>query len=164
MPNPYTFVNWGVLGVTEKGAFPSQIPRSPGYKISIFQSTAWPGANLNTIIYYKPDHYQRNIKNLGYATPTQARDFFTTMINKIQRYNVLTPVKKYKVRFLKSLSHEPNWRNREGGTLVYSFWSQNYGRYRRVVIHFRPFTPPKPRKIKTFEDKVRGLNYGVYGL
>ncbi len=163
MPNPYTFVNWGVLGVTEKGAFPSQIPRSPGYKISIFQSAAWPGANLNTILYYQPSQYQRYHRNLGYATPTQAKDFFTTMINKIQRYNASTPVKKYKIRFLKSLSHEPNWRNREEGTLVYSFLQRNDWRG-RVVIHFQRYTPPKPRKIKTFEDKVGDLNYSVYGF
>lgn len=165
MPNPYTFVNWGVLGVIEKE--PSQRLQMPGYKISICElQTPWDGYGLEDAKRFaSQERYRSNKRYLGYATPTQAKDFFTTLINKIERHNANTPVKKYKIRFLKSLSHEPDWTRMKEGALTYSFYKKPQGwRNHRIFIHFKPYHPPKPKTVKPFEQRIAELNYSTYGL
>jgi hypothetical protein len=174
MSNPYTFVNWGLLGISEKSHNPTQ--RMPGYKISIGEiASDWSGYGLDTLLTWilKPKEWHSariiNKRNLGYATPTEAREFFTAIINKIESKNAITPVKRRKIRFLKSLSHEPDWRKMEGGMITYAFytpsrWGWEYPANHRIFIHFQPYHPPKPKKVKTFAEKVRKLNYNVYGL
>jgi hypothetical protein len=111
-----------------------------------------------------------NKRNLGYATPTEAREFFTAIINKIESKNAITPVKRKKIRFLKTLSHEPDWRKMEGGMITYAFytpdpaWGWEYAVNHRIFIDFKPYYPPKPKKVKTFAERVRELNYSVYGF
>jgi len=174
MPNPYTFVNWGVLGVSEKSPTPTQ--RMPGYKISMGEvDSNWSGYGLDTLLTWilKPKEWHSatisNKRNLGYATPTEAGEFFTAIINKIESKNAITPVKRQKIRFLKSLSHKPVWRKMEGGMITYAFytptrWGWEYPKNHRIFIHFQPYHPPKPKKVKTFAENVRKLNYNVYGL
>ena len=171
MPNPYTFVNWGVLGVTDKAAGTSQTPLYPGYKVTIFGTTrSWGNAQEAL----RNTHYHLNKRNLGYATPTQAMQFFNSMVYRIEEYNAITPVKKRKIRFLKSLSREPDWRKMEGGFLVYAFYIPDprwglaqYATNHRIFIHFKPYFPPKPKTpkvIKPFEQRIAELNYSHYGL
>ena len=100
--------------------------------------------------------------------------FFNSMVYRIEEYNAITPVKKRKIRFLKSLSREPDWRKMEGGFLVYAFYIPDprwglaqYATNHRIFIHFKPYFPPKPKTpnvIKPFEQRIAELNYSHYGL
>ena len=181
MPNPYTFVNWGVLGVTDKAAGTSQTPLQPGYKISIWEENppggaypVWASTLWGAWGAIKRTSTHKNKKQLGYATPTQARNFFNNIVGQIERHNAVTPLKVDKIRFLKKLSIEPDWRKMEVGALAYSWYLKGRGRAhwqrnknRRVIIYFKPYYPPKPRTpkvVKPFEQRVAELNYSHYGL
>jgi len=169
MPNPYTFVNWGVLGVSDKAAMTSQTPSQPGYKVTIFGT----GRTWGTAAWIALQTNLKNKRKLGYATPTQAREFFNSMVYRIEEYNAITPIKKRKIRFLKSLSKKPDWTKMEEGFLVYAFyrpipgygWQYTYNH--RVFIHFKPYYPPKPKPskvVKPFAQRIAELNYSHYGL
>ena len=167
MPNPYTFVNWGVLGITDKEPRGADVP---GYNIYIWEENLyktrrwvdWSGT-INVALGRMIDPvFTLNKKYIGYATPTEAKQFFKTMIYRIERHNETTPLKVNKIRFLKKFSREPNWENLEMGVICYSWfegkhrWGHNLNH--RAIIYFQPVMP------KSFKEEVEELDYTNYGL
>ena len=172
MANPFTFVNWGVLGVTDKGSRGADMP---GYNVIIWEECEykgkgyyyaagkdWSSTLAQTLGRREDPDFIENKKTLGYATPTEAKQFFKTMIYRIERHNETTPLKVNKIRFLKKFSREPNWENLEMGVICYSWfegkhrWGHNLNH--RAIIYFQPVMP------KRFKEEVEELDYTNYGL
>jgi len=173
MANPYTFVNWGVLGVTDKGSRGADIP---GYNVIIWEECEYKGSGgywagkdwsstlAQTLGRREDPNFIENKKTLGYATPTEAKQFFKTMIYRIERHNETTPLKVNKIRFLKKFSREPNWENLEMGMICYSWyegktrWGDN--KSHRAYIYFEPNIP----NMRSFKEEMEELDYTNYGL
>ena len=178
MPNPYTFVNWGVIGITDKG----DAVGTPRYKVTIWEEEGGKYGDLWSDYRGDLDRSRERGKNkkfLGYATPIEAQVFFNDMVSKIERHNAINPVKRKKIRFLKSLSYEPEWEKIDWNKISSSVGILGYAWYRgskahrvwggvyhrpinhRTFISFAPIFPPKRGEFRT---NVEELNYFEYGF
>ena len=132
MPNPYTTINWGLLGITNKGEYDFPQELGIGYEVYLVHSIGphyyldgWEGVqhwfhdthNIQRFRGHRNWNKKYGVgwskKNLGFLNPTDAKNFYQATIRRInQRNRSGIPKWKYSKLFKKFYQGpNPDFRN-----------------------------------------------------